>query len=83
MEIIIEFNESAFRHGIRKEDIRHSIKTKVYDAPLIGFTEKYVVIGFDTAGNLLEIMYNPIDDDTINVFHAMKARKTFLEKFDL
>jgi hypothetical protein len=30
-------------------------------------------------------MYNPIDDEgnKINVFHAMKARKTFLEKLGI
>ena len=83
MEIIIEFNKSAFRHGISEEDIKHAIKTPIYDAPLIGFMNKYVVIGFDIAGNPLEIMYNSIDDDTINVFHAMKARRTFLAKLDL
>ena len=44
---------------------------------------KYAVIGFDTTGNPLEIMYNPIDNNTINVFHAMKARKSFLAKLGL
>ena len=83
MEIIIEFNESAFRHGVSREDIEHAIKTKIYDAPMTDYSNKYAVIGFDSIGNLLEIMYNPIDDDTINVFHAMKARKTFLARLGL
>jgi hypothetical protein len=83
MEIAIEFNDSAFRHGVAKEDIKHAIITKVYDAPLNGFPDKYAVIGFDTNGNPLEILYNPIDDDTISVFHAMKVRKTFLAKLGL
>ena len=39
---------------------------------------KYLVIGFDKNANLLEIMYNVIDEDTINVFHAMECRKSFL-----
>jgi hypothetical protein len=83
MEIVFDFNEAAFRHGISREDIAHAVKTKIYDAPLTGFPDKYVVIGFDTNGNPLEIMYNPIDDDTINVFHAMKARRTFLAQIGL
>jgi len=83
MKIIIKFNESAFRHGISREDIEHAIKTRVYDAPIIGFINKYALIGFDATGNPLEIMYNPVDDDTIYVFHAMKARKTFLAMLDL
>jgi hypothetical protein len=83
MEITLEFNEAAFRHGISKKDIAYAVKTKIYDAPLTGFPGKYVVIGFDTNGNPLEIMYNPIDDVTINVFHAMKARRTFLARIGL
>jgi len=85
MDITIEYTESAFRHGISKENISHAVKTKVYDAPLVAFTNKNVLIGFDTAGNPLEVMYNPDDDDvyTINVFHAMKARKSFLAKLGL
>ena len=79
----IEFNESAFRHDISKEDIIHALKTKVYDAALLDFPEKHAVIGFDRTGNPLEIMYNEIDDETINVFHAMKVRKTFLAKLGL
>jgi uncharacterized protein YvpB len=81
--MVIEFNESAFKHGVSKEDILYAIKTKIYDAPLIDFADKYVIVGFDTAGNPLEIMYNQIDDDTINVFHSMKARRTFLAMLGL
>jgi hypothetical protein len=83
MEIVLDFNEAAFRHGISRDDIAHAVKTKIYDAPLGGFPDKYIVIGFDLKGNPLEIMYNPIDDDTINVFHAMKARRTFLAQIGL
>ena len=79
MDIIVEFNEAAFRHNISKEDIMHALKTKIYDAAIDGFSEKYAVIGFDRAWNPLEILYNPIDDTRINVFHAMKARKSFIK----
>ena len=41
--------------------------------------EKYGVIGFNRTGNPLEIMYNPIDDDSINVFHAMELRDSFIK----
>jgi hypothetical protein len=39
---------------------------------------KYLLIGFDRNANLLEVLYNVIDEDTINVFHAMKCRNIFL-----
>ena len=80
MDIIIEYNESAFDHGVSKESIAHAVKTKVYDAPIIGYINKYILIGFDTNGNPLEVMYNPDDKDVykIYVFHAMRARKKYL-----
>ena len=38
---------------------------------------KYLLIGDDRNGNLLEILYNVIDEDSINVFHALKCRSMF------
>jgi hypothetical protein len=29
MDLIVEFNEAAFRHGISKEDILHALKTRM------------------------------------------------------
>ena len=43
---------------------------------------KYLSVGFDKMGNLLEIMYNYIDEKTIKVFHAMKCRKQFYIKLE-
>ncbi len=83
MDVIVEFNEAAFRHGIGREDILHALKSRIYAATIEEFPEKYAVIGFDCAGNPLEIMYNPVDDSTINVFHAMKARKSFIKMLGL
>ena len=79
MDIIVEFNEAAFQHGIKKEDILHALKTKICDSAVEGLVEKYGVIGFNRTGNPLEIMYNPIDDDSINVFHAMELRDSFIK----
>ena len=39
-------------------------------------------MGFDNSGNLLEIMYNVIDDNSINVFHAMKCRNIYSRLLD-
>ena len=44
--------------------------------------DKYIVIGFDKSRKLLEILYNRIDNETINVFHAMKFRNVFLYLLD-
>jgi len=66
-DVIIEFNEAAFRHNIKREDILCALKNRIYAASIDGLSEKYAVIGFDRAGNPLEIMYNLTDDDTITV----------------
>jgi phosphoenolpyruvate synthase/pyruvate phosphate dikinase len=38
---------------------------------------KRLLIGFNVAGNPLEILYNRLDDETVKVFHAMKLRSVF------
>ena len=83
MDIVVEFNEAAFEHNISKEDIMHALKTKIYAAAIEELPEKYAIIGFDRAGNPLEVLYNPIDDNSINVFHAMKLRKSFIKMLGL
>jgi hypothetical protein len=83
VDIIVEFNKVAFRHDIDREDILHALETKIYDAAIDELPEKYAVIGFDRAWNPLEIMYNPGNNNTINVFHAMKARKSIIKALGL
>ncbi|MDR1399305.1 MAG: hypothetical protein LBJ41_05220 [Treponema sp.] len=73
----IEFNQTAFKHGYSDADIRWALETHICDELLEGFDNKYAVIGFDLSGNLMEVMYNIIDGNSINVFHAMKCRDTF------
>ncbi|GHV03695.1 hypothetical protein FACS189485_07500 [Spirochaetia bacterium] len=77
-ELIVEFNQAAFKHGISKEDIRFVIENFLYNEVMDGYKEKHLTIGFDTHANLLEVIYNVIDERTINVFHAMKCRKVYL-----
>jgi hypothetical protein len=83
MDITVEFNKAAFRHDIGREDILHALETKVHDAVVEGLPEKHAVIGFDRAWNPLEILYNPVDNNTISVFHAMKARRSFIAMLGL
>jgi len=77
MPVKIEFNPAAFKHGVTETDIRRAFDTFVYEEPLEDFFNKYLLIGFDTKGVLLEVMYNNIDEKSINVFHAMPCRKAF------
>ena len=73
----IIFNPAAFKHDITEDDIKWAIKTHICDVLMEGFDNKYAVIGFDKNGNLIEVMYNLIDEKSINVFHAMRCRDSF------
>ncbi|MDR1211213.1 MAG: hypothetical protein LBK40_03165 [Spirochaetaceae bacterium] len=77
MEVAIELHQSALKHGISEADIKGAIKNVIYDDIVDGFDDKHLLLGFDSNGNLLEILYNFIDEQSVNVFHAMKCRKAW------
>lgn len=79
----IEFNEAAFKHDVTENKIRYVLNHPRYEGPLENDEEKYIVLGFDNTGTLLEILYNIIDEETINVFHAMKCRSVFFHLLDV
>jgi hypothetical protein len=83
MEPAIEFNDAAFKHGVSEADIRWAFKTFVFEEPVEGEDNKFLLIGFDLAGNPLEILFNQIDMKTVNIFHAMKCRKAWRELANL
>jgi hypothetical protein len=83
MDLAIEYNPAAFKHGVSEADIRWAFDTARYDGWFNGgegkAKDKYLLIGFDRNGNPLEVMYNFIDEKTINVFHAMKCRNIYYD----
>ena len=70
----------AFKHGVTRKDIHHAYETKIFDGPLESYTNKHAFIGFNMAGNPIEVFYNPIGDDTIKVFHAMDCRNGIIDQ---
>ena len=84
MDISINFSQSAFRHGVDEADIRFAFDNKLYDERLDDsdgeddINAKYLLIGFDRNTNLIEILYNVINENSLKVFHAMKCRNIFL-----
>jgi hypothetical protein len=74
VEVAIELHQSAFKHGVSEADIKRAIQNVIYDDIVDGFDDKHLLLGFDSNGNLLEILYNFIDEQSVNVFHAMKCR---------
>ena len=73
----IVFKQSAFKHGIKEQDICNAFKQRMFDHELSGEENKYLLLGLACDGSVLEIMYNVLDGDIINVFHAMKCRKNY------
>jgi hypothetical protein len=59
------------------DDIRWAFITTKYDMPVEGDEEKRLLIGFNTVGNPLKILYNELDDGRISVFHAMPCRSMY------
>ena len=78
----IYFHPSAFKHGFSQSDILKAIESKIYEGPVEGFENKYAIIGFDTKGNLLEILYNIIDSESISIFHVMRCRNSFIKQHE-
>jgi len=78
----IIFVPSAFKHGVMKEDIFRAFETFIYEDPLEDIDNKYLLLGFNRNGNLIEVMYNKIRGDAVKVFHAMPCRKAFREMIE-
>ena len=58
MDII--FKKSAFEHNITEDNIIKAFENPRYDGPIeenIPNNNRFIRLGFDKSGNLLEIMY--------------------------
>jgi len=77
LEII--FKQSAFKHGATEADIRWAFSTVDSDELMIGFENKYRLRGFNTKGNMIEVLYNLVNDHRVNVFHAFPCSDAYLK----
>jgi len=80
LAMILVYNQSAFKHGFTELDIETAMATALVDELMLGFDNKYLVIGFDRNQNFIEVIYNLVDENTANVFHAMRCRNEYREK---
>ena len=74
----IEIKQSAYKHGCTYDDIINCYRFPIAAKVLIVEESKYLYIGFDMKGRLIELLVN--HNAITIVFHAMKLRKAF-EKF--
>ena len=82
MDLEFVFVPSAFKHGFTQEDIYHAYKTMILRGTLKGYDNKYAFVGFNRAGNPIEVFYNPIGDNTIKVFHVMNCQSSTIAQIE-
>jgi hypothetical protein len=61
----------------RTADICSAFDQIVFDGTIAGEEHKHLLVGLDRNGNPLEILYNVLEGNAVNVFHAMKCRKAW------
>ena len=72
----MEVHDSARRHGIEDADIVHAVDNALGVEDAGEDPDRWLVIGPDRAGNLLEVVVLVIDDAQIAI-HAMPMRPKF------
>ena len=82
MELEYVFRHTAFKHGLEEADLRHAFETCIYISQYGDRENVYLLLGFDRNVNPVEILYNEIGENIINVFHAMPCQNRFLRLFD-
>ena len=71
----LEIKQSAYKHGCTYDDIINCYQFPIITKVLVIEESKYLYIGLDTKGRLIELLVN---HNAISIiFHAMKLRKTF------
>lgn len=68
-------HESAYRHGVEADDMLHAYRNPIR----VAVRDEYVmIIAGDRSGRLLEIGVTTAEG-VVFIFHAMPARRRFLE----
>ncbi len=75
----MEIHPSAAKHGVVESDVVHAVEHEIVSVDLDPDADppKILVIGPDSAGNLLEIIVLVLADDWLIAIHAMKLRRQF------
>jgi len=77
----ISIYDSALKHEVQSHDISHAHTHAVafFEISASYPSRKLLVIGSDTAGNLLELIGVVKRDDVLVIIHAMPLRRRFRE----
>ena len=73
----VEIHDSARKHAVEDQDILHSIDHALAIEDAGEDPDRWLVIGPDRAGNLLEVVVLRTVEDTQLAIHAMPMRTKF------
>jgi len=78
---LVEVHRSARKHGVSNDDVLHAVEHEIVSFALNPDDDppKVLVIGPDSAGNLLEVIVILLANDRMLAIHAMKLRRHFHE----
>ncbi|MDR2567007.1 MAG: hypothetical protein LBC97_13330 [Bifidobacteriaceae bacterium] len=74
----VRFTVSARRHDVSLRDAAAALAGAVVTVTALdGEDDKWLALGFDTAGRLLELVGYDLDGGAVLVVHAMKCRASY------
>jgi len=75
-----QIHETALKHGISELDIHHvcANSSDIFELDQESDEIKILIIGPDSAGNLLEVIGLEINNQSLLIIHAMKIRKSMV-----
>ena len=75
-----EIHETAYKHGVSTLDIHHACAQSIakFKIDNESVEAKILIVGPDSAGNLLEVIGLEIDNKPLLIIHAMKLRKSVI-----
>ena len=75
-----EIHEAAYKHGVTTLDIYHACAQSIakFEIDHESVETKILIVGPDSAGNLLEVIGLEIDSKPLLIIHAMKLRKSMI-----
>ena len=78
----MEIHEAARRHGISDTDMLHAIEHSLAVEDLGEDPDRWLVIGPDTAGNLLELVVLVTSEGDETIIHCMPLRPVYRRLLD-
>jgi uncharacterized DUF497 family protein len=73
----VEVHDSARKHGVAEEDVLHAIDHALVIEDAGEDPDRWLVIGPDRAGNLLEVVVMTTAEGNQLAIHAMSMRAKF------